>query len=97
MQVGGEQRFIDRGEVLGEFPEQMPYQEWLHSEYKEAKSCQSCHMTPTGSMSNIAPGHGGIRRDPATLGNHRFFDGSQLNMLRRCLKLETAEIGRAHV
>ena len=33
-----------RGEVVGELPEQVPYQEWLHSEYKETRSCQSCHM-----------------------------------------------------
>jgi hypothetical protein len=32
------------GQVIGEFPEQMPYQEWLHSEYKDKQSCQSCHM-----------------------------------------------------
>ncbi len=33
-----------RGEVVGELPEQVPYQEWLHSAYKETRSCQSCHM-----------------------------------------------------
>jgi hypothetical protein len=32
------------GEVIGELPEQVPYQEWLHSEFKETRSCQSCHM-----------------------------------------------------
>jgi len=32
------------GKALGEFPEQVPYQEWLHSEYKAKRSCQSCHM-----------------------------------------------------
>ncbi|MCI0723263.1 MAG: cytochrome c family protein, partial [Acidobacteria bacterium] len=32
------------GEVIGELPEQMPYREWLHSDYREQKSCQSCHM-----------------------------------------------------
>jgi hypothetical protein len=32
------------GETIAEFPEQMPYQEWLHSEYRETQSCQSCHM-----------------------------------------------------
>ena len=30
--------------MIGELPEQVPYQEWLHSEYKETRSCQSCHM-----------------------------------------------------
>jgi hypothetical protein len=32
------------GEAGGEFPEQTPYQEWLHSEYRDTQSCQSCHM-----------------------------------------------------
>jgi hypothetical protein len=33
-----------QGKVIGELPEQVPYQEWLHSDYKETRSCQSCHM-----------------------------------------------------
>jgi hypothetical protein len=33
-----------QGEVIGELPEQVPYQEWLHSDYKDKQSCQSCHM-----------------------------------------------------
>ncbi len=32
------------GQKIGELPEQMPYQEWLASDYKEKQSCQSCHM-----------------------------------------------------
>ena len=32
------------GKVIGALPEQMPYQEWLHSDFKEQKSCQTCHM-----------------------------------------------------
>jgi hypothetical protein len=32
------------GEDLGEFPEQVPYLEWLHSEYRGTRSCQACHM-----------------------------------------------------
>jgi len=32
------------GEVLGQFPEQVPYLEWLHSDYRETQSCQACHM-----------------------------------------------------
>jgi hypothetical protein len=43
---------------------------------------------PTGTLTNIAPGRGGIERDPSTLGNHRFFAGSQEEMLRRCLKVD---------
>ena len=33
-----------QGKAIGELPEQVPYQEWLHSDYKDSKSCQSCHM-----------------------------------------------------
>ncbi len=32
------------GKEIGEFPEQVPYQEWLHSAYSKQRSCQSCHM-----------------------------------------------------
>lgn len=32
------------GEVLGEFPEQVPYLEWKHSAFAGVRSCQSCHM-----------------------------------------------------
>jgi hypothetical protein len=32
------------GKTIGEFPEQVPYQEWLHSDYQGGRSCQSCHM-----------------------------------------------------
>ena len=45
-------------------------------------------MTPTGTLRNLAPGKGGIDRAPATLANHRFFAGSQEEMLRRCLKVK---------
>jgi hypothetical protein len=33
-----------QGQVIGELPEQVPYQEWLHSKYKNATSCQDCHI-----------------------------------------------------
>ena len=32
------------GKEIGSLPEQMPYQEWLHSDYPGRKTCQSCHM-----------------------------------------------------
>jgi hypothetical protein len=64
------------------------YSEWLQSPArKEGKQCQTCHMAPTGLLSNIAPGKGGIPRDPKTLASHRLFTGSQADMLRRCLKV----------
>jgi hypothetical protein len=32
------------GEAVGSLPEQMPYLEWLHSDYPSKYSCQGCHM-----------------------------------------------------
>lgn len=32
------------GEQVGELPEQVPYLEWRHSEYRYSRSCQGCHM-----------------------------------------------------
>jgi hypothetical protein len=63
------------------------YSEWLESpSRKQGKQCQTCHMTPTGKMDNIAPGHGGIKRDPLTLASHRMPSGD-LAMLKSCLRL----------
>jgi hypothetical protein len=39
----------DAGEQIGTLPEQVPYQEWLHSEYRETRSCQGCHMPVVGA------------------------------------------------
>jgi hypothetical protein len=64
------------------------YSEWLESPAKQqGKQCQDCHMAPTGLMTNIAPGKGGIERDPQTLANHHT-QGGQAEMLRRCLTLQ---------
>jgi hypothetical protein len=71
------------------------YSEWLDSPARRAgKQCQDCHMAPTGRMTNFAPGHGGVERDPATLGNHRFFRGDQAQMLHDSVRL-SAELRRA--
>jgi hypothetical protein len=32
------------GKPIGALPEQMPYPEWLHSDYRDKQSCQNCHM-----------------------------------------------------
>jgi hypothetical protein len=75
------------GVVFGA-PVYTTYSEYLQSPARRAgQQCQTCHMAPTGTMTNLASGHGGMRRDPQTLGNHRFFVGSQEEMLRRCLSV----------
>jgi hypothetical protein len=63
------------------------YSEWLDSPAKkQGKQCQDCHMKPTGTMTNIAPGKGGIERDPLTLASHHT-PGGDLQMLRRAVSL----------
>jgi hypothetical protein len=80
------------GVVFG-VPVYTTYSEWLVSiARREGKECQTCHMAPSGSFTNIAPGMGGIERDPHTLATHGF-PGSQADMLRRCLRL-SAQLAR---
>ena len=80
------------GIVFG-IPVYTTYSEWLASPaYGEGKQCQSCHMTPTGLMTNIAPDSGGIERDPRTLGSHSFLPGGLDAMLRRCLHVDVEAV-----
>ena len=32
------------GKAIGELPEQMPFLEWEHSDYRTTETCQQCHM-----------------------------------------------------
>jgi hypothetical protein len=67
------------------------YSEWLASPAsREGKQCQGCHMTPTGRFGNVAPGHGGMERNPRTLASHNLFTGSQAAMLRKAVQVSTA-------
>jgi len=75
--------FVDEnGELLAttpeqEFPEQMPYSEWLHSDYANIASCQDCHMTRTnGVVISQAPPWLKTRRDQFAL--HEFVGGNML-------------------
>jgi len=45
----------DEGNILSstpesEFPEQMPYSEWLASDYADTQSCQQCHMARSNGV-----------------------------------------------
>jgi hypothetical protein len=90
------------GVVFG-VPVYTTYSEWRNSPAaREGKQCQTCHMKPTGTLTNIAPGHGGVERDAKTLANHRFFAGDKADMLRNCLHLDvrlepSRESVRTHV
>jgi hypothetical protein len=61
------------------------YSEWFASPARvKGQQCQTCHMAPTGTLTNIAPGKGGVSRDPWTLASHSLAGGTP-DMLRRCL------------
>jgi len=62
-----------QGQVVGELPEQVPYQEWLHSEFKETRSCQSCHMPTVKDDVPIAS----VLGEPRTgMARHTFVGGN---------------------
>jgi hypothetical protein len=42
------------GNVVGELAEQVPYLEWRHSDYRDKKSCQDCHMPEVEEETKIA-------------------------------------------
>jgi hypothetical protein len=54
------------GKTVGRLPEQMPYLEWLHSDYRDKQTCQSCHMPaitgPAPDASLGSPPREGLRR-----------------------------------
>ena len=72
------QAFGPSGEVIGSIPEQVPYQEWLHSDYKDRQSCQACHMPRYEQPTKIASVLGEMRDG---LSRHTFLGGNFL-MLR---------------
>lgn len=73
-----------KGEKIGELPEQMPYQEWLASEFKDKQSCQSCHMPvvqePVRVTSALGQYREGVSRHVFVGGN--FFVQRMLNRYR---------------
>ena len=76
------QAFGDNGEVIGSIPEQVPYQEWQHSDYKDQRSCQSCHMPRYEQPTKIASVLGDMREG---LSRHTFMGGNffMLRVLNR--------------
>jgi hypothetical protein len=65
-----------KGEVVGELPEQMNFQEWQHSAfYAEQRGCQSCHMPDVQERTRIASVLGDEREG---LSRHLFVGGNFL-------------------
>ena len=72
------------GKQAGQFPEQMTYLEWQHSDYRDKQTCQQCHMAavegPVAVASLMGQPREGVRRHTfaganflmeAMLGAHR--------------------------
>lgn len=75
------------GKVIGSLPEQVPYQEWLHSDFKGMQSCQACHMPeitePAPATRVFGELHDGLRRHTFVAAN--FFTLQMLNRYRDAL------------
>jgi hypothetical protein len=63
----------ESGRRIGELPEQVPYHEWRHSEYRDTHSCQSCHMPELAEDVPVAA----VLGEPRTgLSRHTFRGGN---------------------
>jgi hypothetical protein len=72
--------YVDaQGNVLGEFPEQMPYTEWQHSGFGQGVPCQSCHMPQAagGVVISTMPGRLNARQP---FFQHWFVGGNALGL-----------------
>ncbi len=67
------QAYDKRGRVVGSLPEQVPYLEWQRSAFRDARSCQSCHMPVVVDPVPIASVLGAPR---AALSRHVFRAGN---------------------
>ena len=68
----------DNGKEMGHFPEQMPYLEWLHSDYPGAFTCQACHMPEVDEPVQISS----VLGEPRTGVRHHVFTGGNFLVLR---------------
>ena len=67
----------DDGDILGQFPEQVPYFEWLNSDFRDSASCQDCHM-PVADGGVVTSITGGPPRSPFS--KHTFVGGNAYMM-----------------
>jgi len=72
------------------------YGEWLQSPYSDpqtGRTCQDCH-TPAPTLldgkpiTNVAPGKGGVERDPLTIHAHTFPGAASATLLQNALTMD---------
>jgi hypothetical protein len=76
------------------------YGEWLSSPYsrpKVGRTCQDCHMPTPSSyngqiITNVAPGKGGIARNPGTIHAHTFPGAGSADLLRNAVSLQVSAL-----
>lgn len=78
------------GQTIGSLPEQMPYQEWYASDYREGQSCQSCHMPEVQEPARITSVLGQFRDG---MSRHTFVGGNFF--MQRVLNTHRADLGVA--
>lgn len=78
------------GNAVAELPEQMPYIEWLHSDYAEVKSCQDCHMEQVHGDVAVSSVMGVSRQE---VKEHSFIGGNFFML--RMLSKHSTEMGLA--
>lgn len=66
------------GKPVGQLPEQMPYQEWQHSDYAGKSSCQTCHMPEVNGDTPVTALFGEARKGA----RHHYFVGANFFMQR---------------
>jgi hypothetical protein len=76
------------GQKIGELPEQMPYQEWLASDFKDKQSCQNCHMPVVEEPVRVTSALGKFREG---MSRHVFVGGNFF--VQRVLNKYRADLG----
>ena len=76
------------GQKIGELPEQMPYQEWFASDFKDKQSCQNCHMPVVEEPVRVTSALGKFRDG---MSRHVFVGGNFF--MQRVLNKYRADLG----
>ena len=64
------------------------FKEWLESPYpSRGIECQTCHMPSDRVMTNVAPGAGGVERDPLTIHAHSMPGAGSTQLLQRTMAM----------
>jgi hypothetical protein len=67
--------------------------EWLASPYNDplsGKTCQDCHMPPSGAAYIAQPDKGAVERNPETIFSHLMPGGSNANLLQKAVTMNVS-------